>query len=149
MKQNDKRKTVLSRVGVLVLIAALALNLIGCGNAKTRESTDTARYEATTEIGTGKTKFQFRAVDLDGKATDFTILTDEKTVGAALLANNLIAGDRDDYGLYVKTVNGITADYEKDGCYWAFYVDGEYATSGVEQTLIDPAKIYQFKVEKS
>ena len=43
----------------------------------------------------------------------------------------LIAGEDSDYGLYVKTVNGVTVDYDTDGKYWAFYVDGEYAATDV------------------
>ena len=35
-----------------------------------------------------------------------------------LLSLDLIAGDEGEYGLYVKTVNGITADYETDGMYF-------------------------------
>jgi hypothetical protein len=34
-----------------------------------------------------------------------------------------VEGEESDYGLYVKTVNGITADYETDGAYWAFYTN--------------------------
>ena len=63
--------------------------------------------------------------------------------------NNLIAGDESDYGLYVKEVNGITADYDKDGAYWAFYVDGQYAQSGVDTTNIEEGKTYTFKYEKA
>ena len=49
---------------------------------------------------------------------------------------------------YVKTVNGITADYDADGVYWAFYVNGEYAVSGVDSTPIAEGESYSFKVEK-
>ena len=58
------------------------------------------------------------------------------------------AGDEGEYGLYVKTVNGITADYDKDGAYWAFYVNGEYASSGVDSTPIAEGESYCFRVEK-
>ena len=80
--------------------------------------------------------------------TDFEIHTDQKTVGDALLEQNLIEGDESDYGLYVKTVNGITADYDTDGSYWAFYVNGEYAQTGVDSTPVEEGSTYSFKVEK-
>ena len=57
-------------------------------------------------------------------------LLDRVPVLLALLALDLIAGEDSQYGLYVKTVNGITADYDTDGSYWAFYIDGEYAQTG-------------------
>ena len=69
-------------------------------------------------------------------------------VGAALLALNVIAGDEGQYGLYVKTVNGITADYDKDQTWWAFYVDGVSASAGVDSTDIVNGSTYGFKVEK-
>ena len=59
----------------------------------------------------------------------------------------MLSGDEGPYGLYVKTVNGITVDYDKDGKYWAFYVNGEYATSGVDTTEIADGVSYGFKAE--
>ena len=69
-------------------------------------------------------------------------------VGDALTELNLISGDEGDYGLYVKTVNGITADYDTDGSYWAFYVNNEYAQTGVDLTPITEGDYYSFKIEK-
>ena len=73
--------------------------------------------------------------------------TDEDNIGAALLGVELIAGEDSAYGLYVKTVDGQEADYDKDGHYWAFYIDGEYAMTGVDSTPIEDGKAYAFKYE--
>jgi len=59
-------------------------------------------------------------VDKEGSETQFEIHTEKETVGEALVELGLIAGEESEYGLYVKTVNGITADYDKDGVYWRF-----------------------------
>ena len=64
-----------------------------------------------------------------------------------MLDVGLIAGEEGPYGLYVKTVNGITVDFDKDGKYWAFYVDNEYAMTGVDATDIKDDTSYAFKVE--
>ncbi len=114
--------------------------------------TDTALNEAdhssdVTVLGEGSISFPFTVVDGEGNTTQFEIHTNEETVGQALLALDLIAGDDSEYGLYVKTVNGITADYDTDGKYWAFYIDDEYATSGVDSTPITDGSSYSFKVE--
>ena len=98
-------------------------------------------------------KYRKNEIDLDGnlvqrKYVDFTVNTDEETVGAALLKLGVIAGDDSEYGLYVKTVNGETADYDVDGTYWAFYVNGEYAMTGVDATTLEAGAIYAFRVEK-
>ena len=103
----------------------------------------TATYTQDTELGEGSKTFLFK-VDAEGYAITFTIHTNEATVGAALLALNLIAGDESQYGLYVKTVNGILADYDVDQTYWAFYENGEYAMSGVDTTDITEGQNYSF-----
>lgn len=100
-----------------------------------------------TPLGEGQTQFAFVVVDADGNETAFDIHTDQKTVGEALLELELIAGDDSEYGLYVKTVNGITADYDTNGTYWAFYINEEYASTGVDATDIVPGSTYTFKVE--
>ena len=84
----------------------------------------------------------------DGKTVTFTVNTDEETVGAALLKLGVIAGDDSEYGLYVKTVNGETADYDTDGTYWGFYINGEYAMTGVDATTLEAGATYAFRVEK-
>jgi hypothetical protein len=86
-------------------------------------------------------------VDKEGSETQFEIHTEKETVGEALVELGLIAGEESEYGLYVKTVNGITADYDKDGVYWAFYINGEYAQTGVDSTKIAEGESYSFKVE--
>ena len=48
-----------------------------------------------------------------------------------------------------KTVNGMTADYDKDGVYWAFYIDGEYTMTGVDATNITDGAQYAFRMEKA
>lgn len=109
---------------------------------------DEAQAEAGDNVlGEGETRFDFTVVDQEGQETLFEIHTDKETVGEALQDVGLIEGEEGDYGLYVKTVNGITADYDKDGVYWAFYVNGEYAAEGVDSTKITEGDTYAFKVE--
>ena len=49
---------------------------------------------------------------------------------------------------YVKKVNGITADYDVDQSYWGFYIDGEYAMTGVDGTSIEEGRIYRLAYEQ-
>ena len=135
----------------IVLIAVTALITSGCNDNTSTDSKATqgtvASQSVETVLGEGEIQFDFTVTDTDGKETAFVINTDKKTVGDALLELNLIDGEAGDYGLYVKTVNGITVDYDTDGKYWAFYVNGEYATSGVDTTNIEAGATYSFKVE--
>ncbi len=145
-------KKLLSFTVCLVLIAAIALSMTGCnGKADTISSevstNEVASQTETTAIGQGEKSFDFTVTDLDGKETSFKVSTDKKTVGEALLELELIAGEDSTYGLYVKTVNGTTLDYDKDGKYWAFYENGSYASKGVDLTEITDGASYAFKAE--
>lgn len=132
MKHMNMRK-LLSVALALVLIAAMALNFAGCSKD---DSTG------------GEKSFTFIVTDLEGNETSFDVTSAKKTVGEALLDEGLIEGSEGDYGLYVTSVNGITADWDKDQTYWAFYVDGDYATAGVDQTDITDGATYSFVLTK-
>lgn len=154
MKKTRWMKS-LSLILCMVLITAMALCMTGCNDNAAQPTdgdtavttTTTAANAGVTVLGEGATVFTFTVTDKDGGNTVFEIHTDKETVGDALLEHDLIAGEDGDYGLYVKTVNGITADYNVDGTYWAFYVNGEYAMSGVDTTTVEAGASYAFKVE--
>jgi len=163
MMNKNSMQRILSFFLCIVLIAAMALLATGCSDRKTTEtpktptstgsvqapgnsaSTGTAETPDVTEKGEGNTAFQFHVKDLSGNVTKFLIKTDKTTVGEALLELGLIAGEDSAYGLYVKSVNGITLDYAKDNAYWGFFVDGQYASKGVDATTIDPNAVYSFE----
>ena len=163
-KTSKYTRSLLSLILCTVLIAALALCTAGCKDngqtespetpTGTAEETVTASDEAGTQAseiivkGEGATVFYFEVVDGQGNTTKFEIHTDAETVGDALLELGLIEGEEAQYGLYVKTVNGITADYDVDGTYWAFYEDGEYGMTGVDLTKVRAGATYAFKVSK-
>lgn len=150
MKTNGMKKTT-SLILCTVLTVAMALSATGCNGSRNNDtpsvSTDAAADAKV--LGEGSASFDFTVTDPDGSTSAFEIHTDKTTVGEALLELELIAGDDSEYGLFVKTVNGITLDYDKDGKYWAFYVDGEYAVSGVDSTPVTADGSYAFKAEQA
>ena len=132
----------------IVLITAMALTAIGCNDNKTSDPYYTVTVSDGAVLGEGAKEFSLEIVDGEGNSVNATVKTDKATVGEALLDLKLIAGDDGDYGLYIKCVNGITADYDVNRTYWAFYIDGEYAMSGVDTTDIVEGAKYALKVEK-
>ncbi len=148
--QRTLAKKVLRAAVCTVLIAAVALFTFGCNN--TPETPQTAEATSSTQdatpIGEGATKFTFTVTDPDGNETAFEISTDKKIVGEALQELNLIQGEEGPYGLYVKTVNGITVDYDTHGMYWAFYINGEMAPTGVDVTDITAGAVYSLRAQK-
>lgn len=136
----------------ITLIVAIALFTTGCNGNTNNDSASAAAQETTVPangnvLGEGSAVFTFTVTDSEGNETQFEIHTDKETIGDALMELGLIAGEESQYGLYVQTVNGITADYDKDGVYWAFYINGEYAQTGVDSTPITEGAVYSFKVE--
>ena len=150
MKQNTTKKLLLT-VLCIVLIAAMALFTTGCSKnnttvetPNTTQSTEPSIPADVTVKGEGNTSFYFNVTNTDGAVTKFLIKTDKKTVGEALLELGMITGDASDYGLYVTSVNGIAADWNTECAYWAFYINGEYAQTGVDATDITAGATYGF-----
>ena len=129
----------------LLFTVALMLSLCACGAPAA--TTDAVVADGVT-LGEGATSFTLEIVDLDGNSVSATINTDESKVGDALQTLGIIDGEVGSYGLYIKSVNGIAADYDKDGTYWAFYINGEYAMTGADMTKVEAGAIYKFAVEK-
>ena len=100
-----------------------------------------AKYLQDTELGDGATTLVVE-VKADDRQVTFTIHTDKTTVGEALQEHDLLEGEIGDYGLYVKKVNGIVADYDVDQAYWGFFINGEYAMTGVDSTNIEEGVTY-------
>lgn len=165
--QKKCMKNLLSLILSTMLIVAMAFSMTACGGNDTEKPNTenqsggtvqdsqggdvhggTENQTDTTVLGEGTTVFDFVVVDKDGKETKFEIHTDKTTVGEALLELELIEGEEGAYGLYVKKVNGITADYDVDQTYWAFYINGEMAMTGVDATEVEAGAVYSFKVEK-
>lgn len=156
--ENKLKRTQWSCFLCIILIITMTLFTTGCNSNNAAEQKESSIAPSSAEqqteneaenniCGEGNTKFDFTVVDQKGQETQFEIHTDKETVGDALQELGLIEGEEGEYGLFVKTVNGITADYDKDGSYWAFYVNDEYAQEGVDATAVVEGAAYAFKVE--
>ena len=147
-----KNRNLLFRISIIVvsfvLIAAMALCMTSCGKKESTDTTSVAEQTLNTVLGDGSTSFKLLVTDADGKSKTYTVNTDKKTVGDALLEVEMISGTDSEYGLMVDTVDGIKADYNKDGAYWAFYIDGEYAQTGVSETDVVAGSEYSFVYTK-
>ncbi len=153
----------MKRFLAIVLALVMVLSLVACGGTSAQQPNDgqNAGVEADANVdaaapvvtdgatlGEGQHSFTLEITDADGKTITATVNTDEETVGAALTKLNIVQGDTGEYGLYIKTVNGVTADYDKDKTYWAFYIDGEYAQTGADMTAVADGSVYKLAIEK-
>lgn len=137
MKKTTLTKA-LSCILCVVLIAAMALIATSCS---------TQTKEAAGALQTVPVNFTFIVRDGSGNEEIFELESSRTYLLDALLDENLVDGDDQSAGFYVKSVNGITADYNVDQTYWALYIDGEYATTGADTTPIVEGKTYTFAVE--
>ena len=129
-------KKVIRSVVLVVVVLSFVLCLASCNEKIDAEGLwENATYRSDKEFGKGEKTVEVE-VKVEEQSVTFTIHTDADTLGAALLEHELIAGEEGQFGLYVKTVNGILADYDVDKSYWGFYQNGEYLMSGVDTTAI-------------
>lgn len=163
IKEKIKMKTTNKKISAVALLLSLLMmfSLCSCGNGSTSTATandaqsttavkteqasvflwDDAIYTEDTTLGEGSKTITVDCAIADDKVT-FTIKTDAENVGDALLENQLVEGDNGEYGLFITKVNGISAVYEKDNAYWAFYIDGQMADTGVSGAPVEDGKSY-------
>lgn len=141
--ENSMKKASIIIISLLIIFA---VGLFFLPEEKAPDNTGiwgNAVYTENTTLGIGDNTLTV-TVKADGKSIDFTIKTDKTIVGDALKEHNLIDGEEGPYGLYVKVVNGIEADYDKDQSYWSFEKDGKAMLTGVDSTEFKDGYRYAF-----
>jgi len=166
-KGKNEMKNNWKKLVVCLIVLCLIPALFACGEEnKTSESPQTGQTETVTskteensglwknatyledkEFGTGVKTVKVQ-VKVQDKSIVFTIHTDREFLGEALLDHQLVEGEAGQYGLYIKTVNGILADYDVDQSYWGFYQNGAYMMSGVDTTKISGGESYELVYTK-
>lgn len=117
MKNNKK---IVLAVVALVAVVAIALGLW---------------VALKPQAAQGEKTITVNVVFADGTQNSHTISTSEEYLRGALEQENMIAGDESEYGLFVTTVNGVTADDSKEQ-WWCFTKGGESLATGVDSTPI-------------
>jgi hypothetical protein len=140
-------KKTLSSALMILLASVCIICLISCNKDVDKPTWENALYTENKELGNGQ-RTAVVEVKVEEHLVTFTLHTDKDTVGAALIEHGLISGDDSEFGLYIKKVNGITADFDEDQTYWAFYINGEYAMTGVDTTKIDENAVYRLEYTK-
>lgn len=135
-KQSDRKKIIIGAVILVVLLAAFAVIYVVFGP----------------KAAQGSKEYILKVVDDNGETTEYTGHTDAEYLRGALeeleKADDLtIEGEESDYGLFIDTINGVTADYSKDKAYWALYVNGEYGNYGVDLQPLTDGDIYSLVYE--
>lgn len=129
---------------LLVLIALLsvfALVLGACAPAVEDNTPASGDNAQVTEKS-----FTVIVVHKDGTEKSFTYKTAEKNLGPVLVKEGLIV-ESSSPGLY-NVVDGETADWNVDQSYWAFYINGEMAMQGMNDTEIKDGDTFKLVYTK-
>lgn len=78
----------------------------------------------------------------DGSEKTFDIHTDQEYLEGALTENNIVSGEDSEYGLFITTADGETADESKQQ-WWCITKGGETLTTGAGETVIADGETYE------
>ena len=56
-------------------------------------------------------------------------------------------GEEGAYGIMIQTVNGVTADYNKDGAWWGIYVNGNAGEYGADSQPVNDGDSFALRYE--
>lgn len=128
-KKQMNKKTLLGVVGLAVVVALMAII-----------------YAVFGPKGVAGTKeITIEVINSKKESVVYEVKTDAEFLRQAMEeADGLkFSGTESTYGLTVMTVNGETADYNVDGSYWAFYVNGNYCNNGIDSEPIADGDAFQ------
>jgi len=132
---NNKKGLIISAAALVVIMAVMAVVYWQFGPENVYEKDNSSQTESPdTEVAAKKISVEI--VFQDGTSKTVEINTNAESLRKALEEKNLIEGEESEFGLMVKSVDGVVADYDKDKSYWAFSKNGEYLMTGVDQTPV-------------
>ncbi len=134
-KKSNKKVIIISCVVLAVLVAAFGIIYYSTRPEKTPEPASSSNISSVAESGE-KVASKNITVEIvfsaDNKKT-VEISTDAEYLSEALNEQNLIEGTTSEYGLFITTVDGVTAG---DGEWWCIKKDGEMTPTGADTTPI-------------
>ena len=141
MTTQSMKKSVFARILALSLLFVMLFLAVSCGLERTG-AWENAIYNKDKTLGKGEKTITV-SVTAEEKTVVFTLHTDAEFLEEALVENDLVEGEESAYGLYIKYVNGIRADYTLDGgYYWSLTVNGEYADYGVGSAAVTDGAVF-------
>lgn len=160
MKLQKTRKLLAVVLTVLAVVVGLTMSSCKQKETPTPTSSATASVETQTEklwkdavytedktFGDGAKSIDVELIVAD-KSITFTVKTGKENLADALLEHKLIEGEDGPYGLYIKKVNGILADYDVNQSYWNISKNGEMLMTGASDTKIKDGEKYEITYAK-
>jgi hypothetical protein len=95
----------------------------------------------------GSKEIVAEVIQADGSSKSYDIKTDAEFLRQALEEQKLISGTKSNYGLYVTTVDGVTADESKKE-WWCFTLNRETINTSVDSTPIKDGDHFEITLTK-
>ena len=124
---NKKTRNIIIAVALLLVLVIGALLIYNANKPAPQE---------------GGKKLEVTVVHGDESFKVFPFTTDAETLRAALEEQKLIEGTESEYGLFVTTVDGETADMDLQQ-WWRFSKEGIDLNTGVDTTMIADGEHYE------
>ncbi len=145
---NTEKKKLTIIVGAIVAVLAIGLAFMAFNNKPANtpaaSTSSMASSQASAAPAEAVKEYVFEVTHKDGSTLQKTFTTQREYLDKALLNEGVVAGDEGDYGLFVTEVDGEKADYNVDGGWWKFIVNGEESQVGVSSTPVENGSTYSF-----
>jgi len=135
-------KKIIIPIAIVIVIAALFFLIPSDKQPVTDGLWENALYTEDTSFGDGEKEVSVTVVAGENDVV-LTLHSDKDNLGDALLEHGLVEGEDGPYGLYIKSVNGIVADYDIDKTYWSLSKEGDYMTTGVSETTFEDGDSFE------
>lgn len=131
-KQGNKK--------LLLGVAILAVLIIALG---------AVYFVFSPKTSEGSKAITLSVIDNTGAETTYDVKTDAEFLREVFdeIEGLTVEGTDGDYGLYINTVNGVTADFNSDGAYWSIYVNGEVGQNGADTQPVTDGDNYSIVYE--
>ena len=131
---NNNKKKILGIGLLLILIASLSF----------------IYFKFSEKPVEGSKLITIEVINKSEESTKYELKTDAEYLRQAMEeADGLdFSGTEGDYGIMIDTVNGERADYNKDGAYWSFLVNGDYSNYGVDDQPVKDGDKFQIVYTK-
>lgn len=143
-----------TRTALAALLCAISVALTACGESagnsgESHESVISsadrwsgAVYTEDAEIGAGA-HTALITVTIEDKSVVITVKSDKVNLAEMLVESGLVEGDEGEYGLFIKRVNGVLADYDADGSYWSLMQSGVPTAAGASSITVKDGDAYE------
>ena len=138
-KATKKGLNMKAVIGVITLVAVIAA--MGILYSVFREKPVTGSKEISIEVVNDKKESTVYELNTDAEYL-------RQAMEEAQKKGLSFSGTESEYGLMIDTVNGVTADYTKDGAYWGFFVNDAYCNYGIDTQPVNDGDAFKIEYVK-